>query len=70
MIIPWDYTHLGNGVIYSESNPHEEERGGWFFHLFSLYKHKNKERKRKERKESDSEKPILAPKLRIRGKYG
>ena len=48
MIIPWDYTHLGNGVIYSERSPHEEERG-WFFHLFSLYKH-TKIRKEKEKK--------------------
>ena len=46
----------------------KKEEAGFF--ISSLYKHKNKERKRKERKESDSEKPILAPKLRIRGKYG
>ena len=48
-------------------SPHEEEKRKGCLFSFLLYKHKNK--KEKEKRES-SEKPTLAPKLRIREKYG
>ena len=47
----------------------KKEEAGFFISFLSTNTKIRKE-KEKERKESDSEKPILAPKLRIRGKYG
>ena len=47
----------------------KKEEAGFFISSLSTNTKIRKEKEKKERSQ-DSEKPILAPKLRIRGKYG